>query len=105
MHGAYTSQWWIRPFDGDIWRFNGLAVLLQVGVARLDAEGDRHLGCKVPVWMVPKLKFPHVPIQRDILLVLDENGQKQRGELSAYIVSSVSISADIACTKYLCLML
>jgi hypothetical protein len=26
--------------------------------------------------MVPKLKLPHVPVQRDILLLLDENEQK-----------------------------
>lgn len=77
MHDGHTSQWWIRSFDGVAWRVGGLAVLLQIGVARLHAEGDRHLGCKVPVWMVPKLEIPHAPAQGDIMLVLDEDEQKQ----------------------------
>jgi hypothetical protein len=59
------------------WRLNVLAVLLQVGVARLHAEGDRHLGCEVPIRMVTKLKLPHVAVQGNILLMLERMNKKQ----------------------------
>uniref|UniRef100_A0A0A9DEH1 Zmm16 n=1 Tax=Arundo donax TaxID=35708 RepID=A0A0A9DEH1_ARUDO len=68
-----------KPLVGEIIGWNGsgmgdsagLIVLLQVGMTGLHAEGDWHLGRKVPVRMVPQLKISHAAAQCNILLVLE----------------------------------
>lgn len=54
----------------------GLLVFLQVGVAGLQPESERHLGSEIPTLMVPELHLPHAAAQVDVLLVL-ETGELQ----------------------------
>lgn len=58
--------------------FSGLLVFLQVGVAGLQPEGERHLGSEIPTLMVPNLHLPHAAAQVDVLLVLETGGELQQ---------------------------
>lgn len=57
--------------------FVGLLVFLQVGVAGLQPEGERHLGSEIPTLMVPELHLPHAAAQV-VLLVLETGGELQQ---------------------------
>lgn len=69
---------WRASVQGSIVGFSHsealLLVFLQVGVAGLHPEGERHLGSEVPVVLdlvVPDLQLPHAAAQLHILLVLE----------------------------------
>lgn len=57
---------------------SSLLLLLEVGVAGLHPEGERHRGREVPVVVVvAELQLPYAAAQLDLLLVLKTRGGAQ----------------------------